>query len=277
MTATIIELIHQGLTIAQATKSERKAMVEFLKTAWACPESPESIALNTALNSGTLAEHAILKSAASSLLPVRGASLYLSAAAWGHCFVGNRESTVRWLYAPSQNVVPYAEIRDGIKWDALSADEVADIHESLVDNDVSIQHHDFDEVEYSDDIPSWVPKTVAMKHVDAYIKTQPTDLTAAASPAVVINCARFFRHPEFIRWLNDPSITKFTWHQPGTPAGEYSDVVVLVDPSLNGEGSDSDSLPHSIWGAIVEACRSVYPNGSGHLANHLMVRLCNAE
>lgn len=90
--------------------------------------------------------------------------------------------------------------------------------------------------------------------------------------ALVINAPQFFKDPAFRAWLNSGE-PKFTWHKGGLPS-EWSDVVILVDPSLNGEGSDSD-MPEAIWDAIMTACRQVFTPRSGE--NHIMVRLTNIE
>lgn len=92
--------------------------------------------------------------------------------------------------------------------------------------------------------------------------------------SLVINAPEFFRNPRFMAWLNDPETRVFSWHRKGEAASDYSDVVVLVDPSLNGEGTDSD-MPESIWRQIIAACKKNVPNPlpGGHIA----VRLTNLE
>lgn len=94
---------------------------------------------------------------------------------------------------------------------------------------------------------------------------------AAPALGLVVNAAQLFKDPEFVAWLNNGE-PKFTWHKDGEP-GEYSDVVVLVDPSLSGEGSDSD-MPERAWQLVMNACHEhVKPGGS----YHVMVRLVNQE
>lgn len=86
---------------------------------------------------------------------------------------------------------------------------------------------------------------------------------------LALHVPQFYKDPAFLGWLNNGQ-AKFTWHQGGEP-GEYSDVVVLVDPTLNGEGTDSD-MPEEIWNQILTACRkNVSPGGD----YHIMVRLIN--
>jgi len=88
---------------------------------------------------------------------------------------------------------------------------------------------------------------------------------------VVIDAPEIFADPAFQHWLQDDR-AKFTWHRSGA-IDEWSDVVVLVDPSLNGEGSDSD-MPSHIWDRIVGACQQHLP-AACCAANHYMVRLTN--
>jgi hypothetical protein len=88
---------------------------------------------------------------------------------------------------------------------------------------------------------------------------------------LVLNAPEFFADPAFLRWLESDRL-KFTWHRPGN-VGEWPDVVVLVDPGLGGEGSDSD-MPGPIWSHIVEACRA-HIGAARDPRCHYMVRLTN--
>ncbi|PZU05744.1 MAG: hypothetical protein DI606_19110 [Sphingobium sp.] len=100
---------------------------------------------------------------------------------------------------------------------------------------------------------------------------QSTDVTAGRS--LSFNAPDIFHDPAFRRWLMDDR-PKFTWHKSGDP-DEWSDVVVLVDPSLSGEGSDSD-MPAYIWDRIITLCRAeLGAGGSGD--PHIMVRLTNLD
>lgn len=90
---------------------------------------------------------------------------------------------------------------------------------------------------------------------------------------LVMNVPDFFADPEFRHWLqSDPP--KLTWYRNGT-IDEWSDVVVMVDPSLTGEGSDSD-MPDRFWNRIVDACREHLGIG-GVQSTHYMVRLTNLD
>lgn len=99
-------------------------------------------------------------------------------------------------------------------------------------------------------------------------------MTITAGLRLTINAPEFFRDPAFVAWLNDGA-SKFTIHRGGEP-GEWSDVIVLVDPSLSGEGSDSD-MPAHIWEAIVDTCRAHAPSFPGLLVTHIAVHLTNLE
>lgn len=102
-------------------------------------------------------------------------------------------------------------------------------------------------------------------------ETASTEVSVGQS--LRMNAPEFFKDPEFIAWLNNGD-RKFTWHPGGAPS-DHSDVIVLVDPSLNGEGSDSD-MPEHIWEQIVEACRKQFgePEYGGEV---FTVRLTNLE
>ena len=97
----------------------------------------------------------------------------------------------------------------------------------------------------------------------------------AVGKSVVIEAPQFFRTPEFIAWLNNGQ-PKMTWHQVGSQPSEWSDVVVLVDPSLSGEGSDSD-MPQDIWDKIVAICKDLFQGKIGPMEPHITVRLTNVN
>jgi hypothetical protein len=86
-----------------------------------------------------------------------------------------------------------------------------------------------------------------------------------------INVPEWFQDREFLEWLNNPDNWVFTWHQKGEQAGDWSDVVVCVDPGLSGDGSESD-MPKAIWDEIVGLCAKHFSPSSG---SHIHVRLTN--
>lgn len=90
---------------------------------------------------------------------------------------------------------------------------------------------------------------------------------------LVVNAPEFFADPSFRQWLAS-NVPKFTWYQ-GGQVDEWSDVVVLVNPDLCGEGSDSD-MPTQIWTRIIDLCRTHLGVGAAR-QHHIMVRLTNLE
>lgn len=97
-----------------------------------------------------------------------------------------------------------------------------------------------------------------------------TKFEAKLGVSITVNAPEFFADEQFIQWLNNGE-PKMTWHK-GEQPNEWSDLVVLVDPDLEGEGSDSD-MPEHIWDQIVAICRE-HVQPSIH-AEHITVRLTN--
>ena len=89
-----------------------------------------------------------------------------------------------------------------------------------------------------------------------------------------MNAPAIFADQQFQQWLNS-SEPKFTWHVRNSEVGDYSDVVVLVDSSLNGEGSNTE-MPAHIWYMIVEACKAEFGPGLPDQLS-IMVRLTNLQ
>lgn len=91
---------------------------------------------------------------------------------------------------------------------------------------------------------------------------------------LTVNAPNVFARADFMAWLNDPQKAVFTYHRKGEDAHEYSDVIVLVDASHEGDSSD---MPEDIWRAICDAAYSVYggPLAPARLGAHIAVRLTN--
>jgi len=89
--------------------------------------------------------------------------------------------------------------------------------------------------------------------------------------ALRINAPEWYQNEEFVRWINSPSNTIATWHKPGSKPNEWSDLCVLVDPGLSGEGSD-ESMPEAIWSQIISICRSNFSPSTGP---HITVWISN--
>lgn len=92
------------------------------------------------------------------------------------------------------------------------------------------------------------------------------------SAGLVINAPEWFADPDFQSWLNAPNNVVFTWHTKGDEPGDFSDTVLLIDPSLNGEGPESD-MPEHIWNQIMEICRERF--SANQVPTHIFVRLTN--
>lgn len=101
----------------------------------------------------------------------------------------------------------------------------------------------------------------------------PQDREVTFMPGLTINVPEWFEDKDFQKWLNDPENTVFTWHKKGEAPSDWSDVVVCVDPSLRGEGSEAD-MPEHIWDQIVELCRAHFRPSTG---SHIHVRLTNLD
>ena len=82
-----------------------------------------------------------------------------------------------------------------------------------------------------------------------------------------------FADPGFQDYVNSSHV--MTWHHKKGPiiGDDWADVAVFVDPSMSGEGTDSD-LPY--WDAIVSKLKSVVGNGP-FTGNHFVVILTNVD
>lgn len=85
-----------------------------------------------------------------------------------------------------------------------------------------------------------------------------------------------FADPGFQDYVNKSPV--MTWHDKKGPINpdDWADVVVFVDPSLTGEGTDSD-MPY--WDVIVEKLKAAlggtHTQGQAHMSEHLVVVLTN--
>ena len=92
---------------------------------------------------------------------------------------------------------------------------------------------------------------------------------------LAINAPEWFRDPEFVTWLNTRVTPLMTWHTTGEPPNEWSDIIVFVDPSLSGEGSDNGSMPDKYWDEIVRLCQNNYDPYGSSTGYHIVVRITN--
>lgn len=81
---------------------------------------------------------------------------YLLAENWGHCFVGSKESTVRWLLEIGVGVIA-GQVRNGNRWEDMHRAEIADMQEEIDDNMiVDVWATEFEgEIVMVTDIPDW--------------------------------------------------------------------------------------------------------------------------
>lgn len=103
------------------------------------------------------------------------------------------------------------------------------------------------------------------------LKTAVDSASATRIHGIKISVPELFGCADFQAYVNTSSV--MTWHDKKGPIerDSYSDVVVFVDPSMSGEGSDSD-MPG--WDLVVEKLKSVVGSEPFH-GNHLVVVLSN--
>jgi hypothetical protein len=99
------------------------------------------------------------------------------------------------------------------------------------------------------------------------------DIKVANTQSLTLNVPHWFENEEFLEWLNNPQTNTMTWHEKGQPANEYSDICVWVEPSLNGEGTDSD-MPEAFWGAIIAQCEK-HIGANSNASCQIPIRLTN--
>ncbi|HGM8087215.1 TPA: hypothetical protein ACKP9S_003586 [Pseudomonas aeruginosa] len=93
---------------------------------------------------------------------------------------------------------------------------------------------------------------------------------------IKLTVPELFADPGFQEYVNNSSV--MTWHDKKGPINpdDMADVVVFVDPSLTGEGTDSD-MPY--WDVIVEKLKIALGKNTflwrAQLREHLVVVLTN--
>ncbi len=97
----------------------------------------------------------------------------------------------------------------------------------------------------------------------------------AAEPVMLkgikLSVPELFADSDFQDFVNNTSV--MTWHGKKGPIGpdDYADVTVFVDPSMSGEGTDSD-MPY--WDLIVDKLKTVVGDGPFD-GSHFVVVLTN--
>lgn len=94
---------------------------------------------------------------------------------------------------------------------------------------------------------------------------------STAGLSLCLNAATWYEQPDFQAWLESAE-GLMSWHTPGQPVGEFTDIVVFVDPSLNGEGVQ-DGMPDAYWKAVVDHCKAHF--SPGQTTHHISVVIKN--
>lgn len=117
--------------------------------------------------------------------------------------------------------------------------------------------------------------TAMQADVDAHLSSSEdsSKLESDRGRVLVMRCPAFFEDATFIEWLRQSRTA--TWHRGRTP-DDCSDAFVLVDPGLQGEGSEQESnaFPQYIWKQIVDECKKHFRPNFGH---HILVWLQNVS
>lgn len=175
-----------------------------------------------------------------------------------------------WVWVPDE--ATDIESHDAITEDDRKASYLC----GVMNIDTPAEFRDDITVSLGDDAGSYVSgwlnfgiPTITEAQIDAgnFFSKTPS----ATATLTTLNVPEFFRNGDFIAWLNDKDTNSFTWHQKGYPASEWSDVIVLVDGSCNGEG-DSSEMPETLWNLLVGYCEKNFGARSG---DHYYLKLCN--
>ncbi|MGP9797096.1 hypothetical protein ACT3UJ_07025 [Halomonas sp. 86] len=98
----------------------------------------------------------------------------------------------------------------------------------------------------------------------------PLVAESSLEPAVHLS-VDWFEHALFRSWADQARLKgTASWGVDGHDAEGYPDIFVGVDPSLNGEGTDSD-MPAPYWDALMQKVR--YHVQKDATRNHILVRI----
>lgn len=93
---------------------------------------------------------------------------------------------------------------------------------------------------------------------------------------LVVNVPTWFEDPTFVHFIENNNV--MTWHERGSQPSDFSDVIVFVDPTLTGEGSEQGEMPEQYWDQLVDLCRAHCSEPAATESRpHIMVRLTNLE
>lgn len=82
-------------------------------------------------------------------------SRYLVSDGWGHCFVGSKETLLRFVFDRQTDNFVACDAFVGGRWEACHRSERADLRESLEDNNVFENPQDSGCVEEVAEVPEW--------------------------------------------------------------------------------------------------------------------------
>lgn len=97
------------------------------------------------------------------------------------------------------------------------------------------------------------------------VEKQQYDLNPVQIRGITMDVPEFFEDEGFLNWLNNDEI-KFAQHVKGDKPDEWSEVIVTVDPGLEGDGGEASNanFPEWCWEVIAhEARRRMTPDTSG--------------
>jgi len=106
---------------------------------------------------------------------------YCSSDGWGHIFVGSREETTRWIYDRHAKALVAAQVLNGGTWINLDAAPMADLQESIHDNDACDNAEAFGLMEWGHS-PSW-QEVESRSQDDSAIPQKPSKTIKQATPA----------------------------------------------------------------------------------------------
>ncbi|MFA0809314.1 hypothetical protein [Microbulbifer epialgicus] len=129
-------------------------------------------------------------------------------------------------------------------------------------------------------------KTIKKLALDKYTLKEKMEIEVTNCRTLRINAPEWYQAPDFLRWLNNQdqeSNPLMTWHRKGAAPTEWSDIIVFVDPSMSGEGSDQNVMPKVYWDFIIEKCRLVFTKQTApelfsmQTNPHIIVRITNLQ
>lgn len=126
---------------------------------------------------------------------------YVASPGWGHIFVGDREETTRWVYDRATKALVTAQVLNGAAWIALDAAPMADLVESIHDNDAIDNPDDFQLVE-SRDLLTWEEIAAIQHSVQALralcekTETSESDWHQIDGPETGVGNERWYRHKD---------------------------------------------------------------------------------